>query len=75
MQKKKAEVYKEDLIDKGKSLLDEQIREQKLNDKNIQDILNDVVFLQQFGVNKSNIYKIKSRVEKMASIIERELRK
>jgi RNA polymerase sigma-70 factor (ECF subfamily) len=30
---------------------------------------------QRFGVNKSNIYKIKSRVEKMASIIERELRK
>lgn len=52
LQKKENEGYKEELINKGKSLLEEQIREQKLNDKNISDILNDVNFLQQFGVNK-----------------------
>jgi len=52
LQKKKTESYKEELIAKGKGLLDEQIREQKLNDKNLSDVLNDVNFLQQFGVAK-----------------------
>ena len=52
LQKKQAEGYKDELIAKGKSLLDEQIREQGLNDKNMSETLNDTVFLQQFGVIK-----------------------
>ena len=52
LQKKQTEGYKDELIAKGKSLLDEQIREQNLNDKTLSDVLNDVNFLQQFGVAK-----------------------
>lgn len=52
LQKKQAENNKEELIARGKSLLEEQIREQNLNDKNLSDVLNEVNFLQQFGVAK-----------------------
>ena len=52
LQKKKAEGYKDELIARGKSLLDEQIREQSLNDKSLSDVLNETSFLQQFGVIK-----------------------
>jgi GTP pyrophosphokinase len=40
------------MIANGKSLLDEQIREQGLNDKNLESVLNDVNFLNLFGVAK-----------------------
>lgn len=52
LQKKQAEGYRDELISRGKSLLDEQIREQGLNDKTLSDVLNEVAFLQQFGVIK-----------------------
>jgi GTP pyrophosphokinase len=52
LQKKEVENNKDELISKGKSLLDEQIREQNLNDKNLTEVLNDINFLQQFGVSK-----------------------
>jgi len=50
LQKKQKENNRESMIANGKSLLDEQIREQGLNDKNIDDVLNDVNFLNLFGV-------------------------
>lgn len=52
LQKKQKENNKDIMIASGKSLLDEQIREQQLNDKTLEETLNDVPFLQQFGVTK-----------------------
>lgn len=73
LQKKQAEGYKEELIAKGKSLLDEQIREQQLNDKNMSEILNEVAFLQQFGVIKLDdlYYAIANRAVNVNNICDK----
>jgi GTP pyrophosphokinase len=52
LQKKQKENNKDIMIASGKSQLDEQIREQQLNDKTLDETLNDITFLQQFGVTK-----------------------
>jgi len=52
LQKKNASENKEELIDRGKSLLMEEARNRNVSEKDINEIFEDISFLQQFGVNK-----------------------
>ena len=52
LQKKNAAENKEELVNRGESLLLEEARERNVSEKDIDEVFEDVSFLQQFGVNK-----------------------
>ena len=52
LQKKNATENKEELINRGESLLLEEARNRNVSEKDIDEVFEDVSFLQQFGVNK-----------------------
>lgn len=52
LQKKNATENKEELVDKGHSLLMEEARNKNVNEKDINEVFEDISFLQQFGTNK-----------------------
>lgn len=52
LQKKNTSENKEELIEKGKSLLMEEARNKNVLEKDINETFEDISFLQQFGVNK-----------------------
>ena len=52
LQKKNAAENKEELISRGESLLLEEARNRNVSEKDIDEVFEDVAFLQQFGVNK-----------------------
>ena len=52
LQKKNATENKEELVERGKSLLMEEARNKNVSEKDINEVFEDISFLQQFGVNK-----------------------
>ena len=52
LQKKNTTENKEELVDRGRSLLMEEARNKNVNEKDIDETFEDISFLQQFGVNK-----------------------
>lgn len=52
LQKKNYEQFREDIIAKGQSLLLEEARNRNVSEKDINEVFEDITFLQQFGVNK-----------------------
>ena len=52
LQKKNNEQFREDMISKGQSLLLEEARNRNVSEKDINEVFEDIAFLQQFGVNK-----------------------
>ena len=52
LQKKNAAENKEELIQRGESLLLEEARNRNVSEKDIDEVFEDISFLQQFGVNK-----------------------
>lgn len=54
LQKKNREEFREELLNKGRSLLMEEARNKNVNDKEIDNAFEDISFLQQYGVNKED---------------------
>lgn len=52
LQKKNNQQFREDIIAKGQSLLLEEARNRNVSEKDINEVFEDITFLQQFGVNK-----------------------
>ena len=52
LQKKNNAENKEELVNRGQSLLMEEARERNVSEKDINEVFSDVTFLQQFGTNK-----------------------
>ena len=52
LQKKNNAENKEELISRGESLLMEEARNRNVSEKDIDEVFEDISFLQQFGVNK-----------------------
>ncbi len=73
LQKKNNAEFKEELINKGQSLLIEEARNRNVSDKDLKEYLEDINFLQQYGVKKEeDLYMaISNRVVNPQSVIEK----
>ena len=54
LQKKNREEFREELLARGKSVLMEEARNRNVSEKDINEVFEDITFLQQFGVNKED---------------------
>jgi len=73
LQKKNATENKEELISKGQSLLLEEARNKNVSEKDINEVFEDITFLQQFGVNRvEDLYLvISNRAVNPINVIEK----
>lgn len=73
LQKKNAAENKDELIERGKSLLLEEARNKNVSEKDISEVFEDISFLQQFGVNKEeDLYVVLSnRAVNPINVIEK----
>ena len=73
LQKKNREEFREELLSKGKSLLMEEARNRNVSEKDLDEVFEDVSFLQQFGVNKvDDLYlNISNRAVSPINVVEK----
>ena len=73
LQKKNREEFREELLSKGKSLLMEEARNRNVSEKDLDEVFEDISFLQQFGVNKvDDLYlNISNRAVSPINVVEK----
>lgn len=73
LQKKNREEFKEEILARGKSLLNEEARNKNVSEKDMDEVFEDISFLQQFGVNKvEDLYlAISNRAVSPINVVEK----